>query len=203
MDAKMQPFLFEGEALVRVVDKGDAPWFVLADTCRVLNIDNSSRAAARLDEDEKGVHTMNTPGGVQDMTIISESGLYSLILTSRKPAARRFKKWITSEVLPSIRRTGGYQSMPVERIVPTDADVRPKPFEEWTLEEIRTHLAVANSYRHTLNNGSAAWYLMRTGFPRPPERLMPAWWQADMNLNRGGDGRAVVVVTVPTGGNSH
>lgn len=61
-----------------------------------------------LDDDEKGAHIVRTPGGEQEVTIINESGLYSLILRSRKPSAKRFKKWVTSEVLPSIRKTGRY-----------------------------------------------------------------------------------------------
>ncbi|MFO1100014.1 MAG: Bro-N domain-containing protein [Xanthobacteraceae bacterium] len=101
------PFSFEGQP-VRIIDRDGNPWFVLADVCRVLEIEQPTRAAERLDEDEKGVTTIHTPGGRQEMLIISESGLYSLVLTSRKPAAKRFKKWVTSEVIPSIRKTGGY-----------------------------------------------------------------------------------------------
>lgn len=101
------PFDFEGAA-VRVVDRGGDPWFVLADVCRVLEIGNSADAARRLDDDEKGVDTIDTPGGLQEMVVINESGLYSLILTSRKDAAKRFKKWVTADVLPTIRKTGGY-----------------------------------------------------------------------------------------------
>lgn len=98
---------FEGNA-VRAVRQAGEPWFVLADVCRVLDLENPRNATARLDDDEKGVHSVDTPGGRQEMTIINESGLYSLILTSRKPTAKRFKKWVTAEVLPEIRRTGGY-----------------------------------------------------------------------------------------------
>jgi prophage antirepressor-like protein len=101
------PFTFEGAAL-RVIDRAGEPWFVLADVCRVLDIGNPAQAATRLDDDEKGITTNDTLGGAQEMTIINESGLYSLILTSRKEAAKRFKKWVTSEVLPSIRKTGSY-----------------------------------------------------------------------------------------------
>jgi prophage antirepressor-like protein len=104
---KLVPFKFDG-TVVRVIDRDGEPWFVLADVCRVLEIENSRNAAARLDDDEKGVCSVDTLGGSQNATIISESGLYSLILTSRKEGARRFKKWVTAEVLPSIRKTGGY-----------------------------------------------------------------------------------------------
>jgi prophage antirepressor-like protein len=101
------PFVFEG-AEVRVAMRDGAPWFVLADVCAVLGIANNRNTAARLDDDEKGVHTVDTPGGPQEMAIINESGLYSTILTSRKEAARRFKRWVTGDVLPSIRKHGGY-----------------------------------------------------------------------------------------------
>lgn len=82
------------------------PWFVTADVLALLDLNRSSVAA--LDADEKGVHTLDTPGGAQQVSIISESGLYSLILRSRKPEAKAIKRWITHEVLPQIRRTGQY-----------------------------------------------------------------------------------------------
>jgi prophage antirepressor-like protein len=97
---------------IRVVMLDGNPWFVAADVCSALEIINVARAMSRLDDDEKGVHTVNTLGGNQQMTVVSESGLYSLTLTSRKPEAKKFKKWVTSEVLPSIRKTGGYSSTP-------------------------------------------------------------------------------------------
>lgn len=101
------PFSFEGQA-VRVLTRGEDPWWVLADVCRVLEIANPRDAASRLDDDEKGVATTDTLGGPQNLSIINESGLWSLVLTSRKEAAKRFKKWVTAEVIPAIRRTGGY-----------------------------------------------------------------------------------------------
>ena len=198
MEAKMTPFLFEGEALVRVLDREGDPWFVGVDICRVLGLKDHKQALDRLDEDERGRYGIPTPGGVQDCIIVSEPGLYRMTFRSTKPVAERLKRWLAHEVLPAVRRTGSYQNPAVERIVPQDAVIRPKPFEEWTLEEIRTHLSVANGYRHTLNNASAAWYLMREGFPRPPERLMPAWWQGDLDIGRRREG--AVVVVVPNGG---
>ena len=93
---------------VRMVMRNGEPWFVAADVCRCLEIGNSRMATDRLDADEKGVIPTDTPGGKQNMTIINESGLYTLILGSRKPEARAFRRWITHEVIPSIRRTGAY-----------------------------------------------------------------------------------------------
>ena len=102
--------LFEKEEFgkVRVVMREGEPWFTGKDVCDILELDNHRSSLALLDEDEKGVHTMDTPGGKQEMAVISEAGLYSLILRSRKPEAKAFKRWITHEVIPSIRKTGGY-----------------------------------------------------------------------------------------------
>lgn len=111
-DGALIPFAFEGSS-VRAVSRDGEPWFVLADVCRVLEHSNPSQAASRLDDDEKGIISGDTPSGAQDMLAVNESGLYSLILTSRKPAAKRFKKWVTAEVLPTIRKTGGYTATPL------------------------------------------------------------------------------------------
>jgi hypothetical protein len=109
MSAEIIPFDFEEQA-VRVVMHDDEPWFVAADVCRVLELVNRHDAVSRLDDDERdAVGITDTIGREQQMTVISESGLYALILTSRKEAARRFRKWITAEVLPAIRRTGRYE----------------------------------------------------------------------------------------------
>lgn len=105
----LTPFNFD-DITVRVLERDGDPWFVLADVCRVLEIGNPSQAATRLDDDEKGIITTDTPGGPQKTIIINESGLWSLVLVSRKPQAKQFKKWITAEVIPSIRKTGGYGS---------------------------------------------------------------------------------------------
>lgn len=104
---EMQTFVYSG-AEVRTVRKDGAPWFVLKDVCGVLGMSNSRVVADRLDNDEKGVSQIYTLGGVQEMTCISESGLYNVILRSDKPEAKPFRKWVTAEVLPAIRRSGGY-----------------------------------------------------------------------------------------------
>lgn len=93
---------------VRTVEINGEPWFVLKDVCAVLGIGNSRMVFDRLDSDEKGVSQIDTPGGLQNVNIINESGLYNVILRSDKPEAKPFRKWVTSEVLPSIRKTGGY-----------------------------------------------------------------------------------------------
>ena len=96
-----------GQNEVRTVLIDGEPWFVARDVCEVLGLDNHRSSLALLDDDEKGVHTVDTLGGTQHMTVISEPGLYSLILRSRKPEAKIFKRWITHEVIPVIRKTGG------------------------------------------------------------------------------------------------
>jgi prophage antirepressor-like protein len=106
------PFNF-GRHAVRVVVRKGAPWFVATDVCCALGYVNPRKAVAdHLDADEKGVTTGDTLGGAQTLTIISESGLYALVLRSRKPEARRFAKWVTGEVLPAIRKTGSYAPAP-------------------------------------------------------------------------------------------
>lgn len=103
----IEVYRFDDER-VRVVMRGDEPWFVAADVARALGYLSAKDATRGLDDEEKGRHILPTPGGPQELTVVSESGLYSLILRSRVEGARRFKRWVTHEVLPSIRKTGGY-----------------------------------------------------------------------------------------------
>lgn len=91
---------------VRAINRNGEIWFVAADVCAAIDL--GTEQIRRLDDDEKGLHLTQTPGGKQEMSIINESGLYALILRSRKPEAKRFRKWVTSEVLPAIRKTGAY-----------------------------------------------------------------------------------------------
>ncbi|MFF0055602.1 BRO family protein [Streptomyces microflavus] len=99
---------------VRSVMIDGEPWWLARDVADVLELGNMHSSLALLDEDEKGVHSVETPGGAQQAAIINEPGLYSLILRSRKPQAKAFKRWITHEVIPSIRRTGSYSAAPRE-----------------------------------------------------------------------------------------
>jgi prophage antirepressor-like protein len=108
MQYELQIFQYEADFQFRTMDINGENWFVLADACRALDIKNPSDAAKRLDDDEKAIAPADTLRGTQSMLIVNESGLFSLILRSDKPQARKFKKWVTSEVLPSIRRTGSY-----------------------------------------------------------------------------------------------
>lgn len=107
--AKVTVFTFNpANAQIRVQIINQQPYFVAKDVCLNIGLNNSSQAISRLDDDEKGVITADTPGGKQELAAVSESGLYNLIFQSRKPEAKKFRKWVTSEVLPSIRKTGSY-----------------------------------------------------------------------------------------------
>jgi anti-repressor protein len=106
---EIQPFTFPDTAQrVRVVTIDGEPWFVARDVAEALELGNMHSSLALLDEDERGLHSMETPSGDQQISVVNESGLYSLVLRSRKPEAKRFKRWVTHEVLPTIRKTGGY-----------------------------------------------------------------------------------------------
>lgn len=107
MTELLKSYAFEDQ-LVRIVQRDDDLWFVAKDAATVLGYRDAPNMTRNLDDDEKGTHRVSTPGGDQELSIISESGLYAAIFASRKPQARRFRKWVTSEVLPAIRRTGTY-----------------------------------------------------------------------------------------------
>jgi hypothetical protein len=117
--SELIPFDFEEHA-VRVIMRDGEPWFVAVDVCRVLEHTNPTMAISGLDDDERAKHSLGRQG---ETNIISESGLYALILTSRKEAAKRFRKWITAEVLPAIRRDGRYEHIaaPAEQVEPLSA----------------------------------------------------------------------------------
>jgi prophage antirepressor-like protein len=140
--SNLQVFNFE-QRQVRVIEHDGEPWFVARDVCDVLELVNSREAISPLDDDEKGVRKTDTLGGTQDMNIISESGLYALILRSNKVEARKFRKWVTSEVLPAIRKTGAYTA-------PTDMDkddrdalIRELRAEGWKQKEIAEVVGVS------------------------------------------------------------
>lgn len=105
---EMQVFNYKSSQ-VRTVEINNEPWFVLKDVCAVLDLGSAHKVSERLDEDERNqIPLTDSLGRKQETTIINESGLYNVILRSDKPEAKPFRKWVTSEVLPSIRKTGGY-----------------------------------------------------------------------------------------------
>lgn len=183
-DNDITPFLFEGEGLVRVVTRNGEPWFVAADVCRILGIRDTSDAVSRLEDDEKGTGKTGTPGGEQEVLIVSESGLYALIFRSRKPNSVKFRRWVTGEVLPSIRKTGSYgKAKPAEQEV-----IQPdkRPFPDWPMEELRTKQATVHMYRQTYGVLSAQWVAPQVGFPVPPRHLIEIGKQLDMFAPRDG-----------------
>ena len=107
---EMQIFENQEFGAVRTVELDGEPWLVGKDVAQALGYSNPRKALAdHVDEEDKGVTKCDTLGGVQEMTIINESGLYSLVLSSKLPGAKKFRRWVTAEVLPAIRRTGGYR----------------------------------------------------------------------------------------------
>jgi len=104
------------EQQVRTIEKNGEPWFVGKDVADILGYSDTAQAVRKhIDNEDKGVVEMTTPGGKQPVTIINESGLYSLILSSKLPTAKEFKHWVTSEVLPSIHKTGEYKITPAQQ----------------------------------------------------------------------------------------
>lgn len=113
--------VFEGQE-IRVIDVKNEPWFVAKDVCAVLGLVNVSRSIDRLSQRQKGLHTVNTLGGEQQMVVINEAGVYKLVFTSRKPESEKFTDWIAEEVIPSIRKHGGYLTPETVEQVLSDPD---------------------------------------------------------------------------------
>ncbi|MFR9274424.1 phage antirepressor KilAC domain-containing protein [Finegoldia magna] len=107
---------------IRTVTKNNEPWFIATDVCSALDISNTSQALTRLDDDEKNTIILNEGIGNPNKSIVSEYGLYNLILASRKKEAKKFKRWITHEVIPSIRKHGAYMSSEVIEKTLSDPD---------------------------------------------------------------------------------
>lgn len=107
MSNEIQQFDFKGATLRTLTDEAGEPWFVAKDVCGILEIGNPSDALKRLDDDERSRFNLGRQG---ETNIVNEAGLYSLVLGSRKPEAREFRRWVTHEVLPSIRKHGAYMT---------------------------------------------------------------------------------------------
>lgn len=206
MNTDLTPFTFPatGEPVRAIVDD-DEFWFVATDVGTILGLTNVRSSIALLDEDERGVHTMDTGAGLREYTVISESGLYSLILRSRRPQAQEFKRWITREVLPSIRKTGAYavpalSNRDLALMVIAEAD-------RAALAEARVaELAPAASAWQALASANgdysvadAAKILTRDGIKTGERRLFTELWRLGW-IYRGGDRRYRVKQTaVETG----
>lgn len=138
-DPRQYVFKFGDFEIRAFADNNGDPMFIASDVCKALDQPNVSQVTARLDDDERGIHTVDTPNGPQQMVVVNESGLYSLILTSRKLEAKTFKRWITREVIPAIRKTGSYSVAPVDtsplgqlRMVVTALEV-----QQFQIDELR------------------------------------------------------------------
>lgn len=164
MDDIITPFLFEGEITVRVVWRNGALWFVAADVCRALGLTNPAETVRHLEEDERGISSADTSAGPREVVVVSESGLYALIFKSRKPNAIHFRKWVTSVVLPAIRRDGQYGP--------------PMPSVPCAQPETNKVRMVAEA-RQVFGNRAAGELWMTLGLPSVPAmRLAPA--QSDL-----------------------
>lgn len=111
MNQLQEMFDYKGSK-VRVKKENKEIWFAAVDICNILDIYDHNQSTRNLDEDEKGMFNIQTPGGIQKTTFVNEPGMYSLVLKSRKPEAKKFKRWITHDVIPEIRKTGQYAAKP-------------------------------------------------------------------------------------------
>ena len=185
MENSLLQYDFDGHQIRTVIQDGE-PCFIAKDVCDVLDIIKYRDAVSRLDDDERGSAVVDTPGGKQEMTTINESGLYSLIFMSRKPNARKFRKWVTSEVLPDIRKYGMYVGDKVREVYEND----PVTFNQLMARYVETKQA-NDALRDELNKNApyatlgkmvlalpgsvpvadAAQFLAQHGFPMGRNRL--------------------------------
>ena len=132
---------------IRTVEEDGEPWLVGKDVATALGYKNPQEAIrTHVDDEDKGVSEILTPGGKQSVPIINESGLYSLVLSSKLPTARKFRRWVTSEVLPSIRKTGGYTAKPMTSYQQMMAETRRRNAQ---IQEARIYTELAKRYKGT------------------------------------------------------
>ena len=176
MTNALQVFSYKDKQ-VRTVERDGEVWFVAKDVADILELRDAELATRGLDEDEKGTHKMCTPGGVQDMTVISEPGLYTLLMRSNKPEAKPFRRWVTHEVLPSIRKTGSY-TIPGAEQTQEPLNVRVRVAE--LLQ--RLALQVSDKSEREAINREAYRYATGQEFPKPeptPKKTRnPRYWTA-------------------------
>ena len=208
-------FQFEKTHPVRSIVLGSEPWFVAADVCKALQLTNSRVMLKSLDDDEKGVSSIYTPGGEQKMAVVNESGLYTLILRCRDAVKagtppHRFRKWVTSEVLPAIRKTGGYQfsKSPGDALTIEQADLirnmlnthcsklpkeRQGPFLKTGWSKLKSHFKVG--YRQIpqeqitealsiVTRHAAEWELVEDEVKRPAQVLPDGRWLVEVEAGR-------------------
>lgn len=160
-----------GDQLVRVIEREGTPWFVANDVCAALEIKDARSALRKLESDEKGEHTVLTPGGSQQINIVSESGVYALVFKSRLPEAQRFRKWVTSEVLPAIRKSGKFE-IPANDAEPSPSMRKseiPVPFlgTPDEREQIRVAVLMVRVCGDLYGKGAGRQMWQTLGFPVP------------------------------------
>lgn len=193
MSASIIPFTYEGHQ-VRTVDVDGEPWFVLADVGSALG--TRGRDLARMiDPEDRGAHIVRSPSGEQDMVTVSEAGLYTVLVRSNNPAVRPFRRWVTSEVLPSIRRTGQFGAprelsgpeLMARALIQADATIKEQSAE---LEAARPKVEVADRLLDATTDMSvqdAANSLTRDGFKIGRTRLFNLLGEIGWT-HRGADG---------------
>ena len=134
----------------------DEPWFAAKDVCELLGLDNSRQAVSRLDDDEKGVINSDTLGGKQELTFVNESGMYALIFQSRKPQARAFRKWVTGEVLPSLRKYGYYVAPGAQL-----TDEQREELERVMMGRMQRYLSRRDYIQVARSTGYPVWFVQR------------------------------------------
>lgn len=195
---KLKVFENSNFGKIRVLEIDGEPWFIAVDIAKVLDYRTAYDMTRILDEDEKGTQIVRTPGGNQNVIVINESGLYSSILRSRKPEAKQFKKWVTSEVLPSIRKYGAYlMDQTVEKAL-TDPDFliqlalklkeerEKRLIAETELQENKPKIIFANCVETSRSSclvGELAKLINQGGYPIGQNRLF-AWMRDNGYLIR-------------------
>lgn len=156
-------YVFE-EHLVRVIERNGEPWFVGKDVCAVLGIKDHAQALDALDDDEKGGYTIPTIKGEREAICISAPGIHNLAFRSRKPEAKRFRRWVTHEVLPAILKTGRYE---------IGSDGNTSAGTPYPVDETTRKLAVIQEARMTKGPAFAARLWDSLGMPQPPREIAP------------------------------
>jgi hypothetical protein len=183
MNTEILPFTFPTTGQpVRTVTIDGEPWFVARDVTEILGIANGRDALSRVNEADKGVGTTDTPGGPQQTTLVNESGLYDLVLESRKPEARVFRRWVTSELLPATRKA---------------REVEARDLKPMRIDLTINALAELAYTEHVVSFAGRALSLHRW---RKPRKGMEAFVQLTLDLNLPGiDGGTASVSALPGG----
>lgn len=196
MSTSIIPFQFQDRE-VRVVDVDGEPWFVASDVAKILGYRDAANLTRRLDADDRGTRSVSTPSGDQLMTVVTEPGLYASILGSHVPGAQQFKRWVTREVLPQIRRTGSYgmvreltgPELMARALIEADSTIKAQAAE---LEAARPKVEIADRFLDADSDYSvrdAANALTRAGVKVGERRLFTALAEYGWIYRAKGDGK--------------